>query len=183
MTDPDFYTIHARVMSQTNSVIEKIRSFGFLEEGWDFGEGSPAPQEVIETAINLHKMGSTLGINSNAFPGADGEISVAFYFGTDTIEVKVNRDLSFNLTHERGIGADYDILEYLQDVSQKEIESSLIHLKGEGTAWKSSERYTPRNMTPTANDLRAIRLPIFMEVYPSLIFNVFQKCNTVSATI
>jgi hypothetical protein len=147
-------TLPSPLVSQTfskasatdNPVTQTIRSFGLLEDGWDFGVGAPATKEVIEKALFLHKLGSGRGLRSNAFPGTDGEINIAFYFGADTIEVRVNTDLSLNLTHERGIGPDFDIIDDRENIELRDIELCLVHLKGEGKGWKSSEYCIQKNM-------------------------------------
>ncbi|MFH0824025.1 MAG: hypothetical protein V2B18_14845 [Pseudomonadota bacterium] len=94
--------------------MDKITSFGSLPEGWDFGLGGPAPLSVRECAISIHQQGTELGLMSDSFPGTGGEIYVAFYRGADTLEIRVNLDLSLNVSLERGIGVDFEELDYME---------------------------------------------------------------------
>jgi hypothetical protein len=59
-------------------VRKKIISFGRLEEGWDFGQGYPAPPAVVNVALMLYGFGEQLGLEMDAFPGDNGDISVDF---------------------------------------------------------------------------------------------------------
>jgi hypothetical protein len=143
------------IWSVTNPVIyydnvrEKIRSFGLLPNGWDFGVGRAASQKVIEIALSLREQGSAKNLKTNAFPGTGGEIYVAFYKNEDTVEIRINLDLSFNITLERGFGANFEELEYIEGVSFNEVLSYLQRFSSSERLWRSSGHYIVINMMKT----------------------------------
>ena len=102
--------------SETES---KIRSFASLPVGWDFGDGGPISDAVIEKAIDVLAACLPHDMESNAFPGYDG-ILLSFYGGSEhhdhCIDLDIQSDLSIDLTHDVGIGADYDTVEEIENV-------------------------------------------------------------------
>ncbi|MFH1114472.1 MAG: hypothetical protein V1792_11170 [Pseudomonadota bacterium] len=138
-----------------NRVIEKIKSFGSLPEGWDFGVGRPAPHEVIDMAVKLYGRGAVLGLRSDAFPGSEGTVYVVFYKGIEAVEFCVNADLSLIVTHERGIGVDFDELDYREGLNYEEAMDYLSRFAVENRC-NLSEPYIAINTTRNANDLQVI---------------------------
>ena len=62
----------------TLSVADKIKSFGDLLPGWDYGEGGPVPDKTVQRALAWHLILSLIGfIPTDASPGTEGEISIA----------------------------------------------------------------------------------------------------------
>lgn len=99
-------------------ILDKIKSFGDLPEGWDFGRGIPASKEVVEMASRIH-----IAIFDNrwvfdtknrvgAFPCDDGGMVLCYSRegGDDFIVLRIRLDLKIDLDHEKGIGSKYDIL-------------------------------------------------------------------------
>ncbi len=147
-------TVFSRSPIRESPVRAKIAAFGKLEEGWDFGEGGPAPSHVVNMALALCDFGELLGFEMDAFPGADGDISVDFYIGDELVQVLIDTDLTCELTHERGIGAHYDELAYHEDIPVRKVLCYLINFRAKGYAcsWSSSEFYTERNTSPSLCD-------------------------------
>jgi len=149
-----------------DSIIEELESFSKLEEGWSYGEGGPIPFKVIEIAKKVYKVGS-YHINSvNVFPGTDGSILVVFYKEDISIEVVINKDLSLDLTLEKGIGFDYNILLEEYDVRLTRIENILRKYKN--YEWMSSGFFTTDTMTRIPGDFEAShsKTPQMMAEYP-----------------
>lgn len=159
--------------SLRSTVIDKIMSFGLLPEGWDFGIGKAAPQNVIELATKLYEHGSRIGLMADAFPGTGGEIYVAFYKDNDTVELCVNLDLSLIITLERGVGVDFEELDYIEGVSFDGAINYLNKFSLESRC-NLSEPYIALNTTETVNDSQVIASRTTMEVSRSSILNVLE---------
>jgi hypothetical protein len=152
----------------------KILSFGKLDKGWDFGQGVPAPKNVVSMALKLYGFGEQLGLNTDAFPGAGGDISVDYYIGEELVQVLIDTDLTLELTHERGIGSRYDELAYYDDISINKVFKYLFDFKAKGYAssWSSSGFCTEKSTKPSLSDFIAIALNHSMEEYPLLKWSV-----------
>jgi len=82
---------------------EKIRSFSSLRSGWRYGSGIGFEPQTIQSSIKLLYEGNQAGLLKNdAFPGAEGDIAVAFYKGKSRFEFTVNRVGSVSYLHEDG---------------------------------------------------------------------------------
>jgi hypothetical protein len=80
---------------------KKIRGFGHLPQGWHYGRGGPAEQKTIEVALAYLWYFSALGFfETNAFTGADGEIMVSAYRSSHCVEVTVDVDMFFTVSHD-----------------------------------------------------------------------------------
>ena len=78
----------------------KIESFGELPKGWHYGDGDPAPKDVIDAALQIEAHLRMLGFShTDAFPGVDGEIMVVGYRGEHDLEVTLNRGAEFEIIH------------------------------------------------------------------------------------
>lgn len=101
---------------RADTVYEKIRSFGELDDGWHFGEGHAATTETVDMARRISDIGRTLGLRVDAFPSPDGDISVEFYRGDETLEVVVSEGNRLDIFHDRGTGTDYEEIFDIEDV-------------------------------------------------------------------
>jgi hypothetical protein len=80
---------------------DKIQSFGRLPVGWHYGRGGPARPNIVRIAISYLWNFLTLGFGeTDAFPGVGGEIMVTAYRGRHCIEITVELDKTFVVTHE-----------------------------------------------------------------------------------
>jgi hypothetical protein len=85
-----FLTASDKDLSETG---EKIRSFGRLERGWHFGEGSPPRETLIKKAIELDGLAQGLGFtDTDAFPGPNGELRYCVYDGPNYYEFTLEID-------------------------------------------------------------------------------------------
>ncbi len=105
---------------------KKIRTLGNLETGWNYGEGAAPNQEVIEQAIDLSRLGKTYNLSCEVFPVSDGEIEVSLYQDEHFLDILIKKDLTMELTHEVGIGSNYDEKEFIENVSQDKITEKLL---------------------------------------------------------
>jgi hypothetical protein len=82
---------------------EKIRSFGELPQGWNYGEGGPMSEEQIEVALLLLRYAAQLGWSrTNAFPGVSDEIMLTLYKGHKYyIEITINSGSDIDLVFEK----------------------------------------------------------------------------------
>ncbi|HVB03469.1 MAG TPA: hypothetical protein VNE41_07090 [Chitinophagaceae bacterium] len=147
---PEFHIVGSSVSTDQidnwyvdNNMIKKIQSFGMLPEGWDFGKGKPSPDNIIQTAIQLYRIGSSLGFEGDAFPGDDGGIIIGFYFEDQAIYITIKDNQRFNFCQESGIGTNYEIENVIENISYKEISENL---KNESKKWSSSVYSIGENM-------------------------------------
>ena len=73
---------------------KKIDSFCKLPKGWHYGEGVPASKKRIEKAHKINDFFHSYGVNTDAFPGIEGEIQVTAYLDEYYWEVTIERDNS-----------------------------------------------------------------------------------------
>lgn len=143
-----------------NPTIQKVKSFRALEPGWHWGEGVPINLKNIKNAVDLIKNIHNMGwINTDVFPGTDGEIAIRISSEKFYIEIIQENDLSFSLLVEEREGTD--ILD-LNDLSQEEVIKNILKIrkkdlwimqdyfpsiistpqKGESIAWHSETQRT-----------------------------------------
>ncbi len=136
----------------TDPIRDKILSFEHLDEGWQFGEGVPAPAAMVQSSLKVLNAGRTLGLRADAFPGPEGEIAVVFYQGKRCLEILVRLDEEhtvFDVSLEEGIGLDYDEIESVEGVSLYQV----IELIADFGVWNLHESYTQTIGIPTSNDI------------------------------
>ncbi len=136
----------------TDPIRDKILSFEHLDEGWQFGEGVPAPAAMVQSSLKVLNAGRTLGLRADAFPGPEAEIAVVFYQGERCLEILVRLDEEhtvFDVSLEEGIGLDYDEIESAEGVSFHQV----IGLIADFGVWNLHESYTQTIGIPTSNDI------------------------------
>ncbi len=165
----------------------KIKSFGNLEEGWDFGVGGPAPSHVIRAALLFCSLGERMGFKMDAFPGAGGDIGVDFCLKDELVEIVVKTDLSLELVHEAGIGSDYEELACFENAQIDDIIEYLkkFQVRGYVCPWISSEHSTVKNIKKDTCDFiqTASRNPILMLESPLSKSSVFSPLEPICANI
>ncbi|HEX8399920.1 MAG TPA: hypothetical protein VF644_20990, partial [Pyrinomonadaceae bacterium] len=88
-------------MPTIEQTMQKVRNFAKLPIGWHYGEGEPIDTSFIERAEKFLSTASGWGIEeANAFPGADGQIEVTFYFGNKTFAFMFETDNTVSITEE-----------------------------------------------------------------------------------
>ncbi len=136
-----------------DSSIKKINSFAQFNEGWDFGEGKRFENDVIRKAIEINALGRTYQFDSNALPNSNGDIIINLFIKDDFILITIKADSSLYLSHEKGIGEQYEIIYEKENVSIEEI-SNYLNVISEKCI--SLERYISKNTTLPEEDLEVI---------------------------
>lgn len=143
---------------EVDIVLNKLRSFGSLAKGWNFGRGETFTEELIKKAkdiITYVYASVNVIFNCDVFANDDGSILLSFSKRDDFIDIKIDRDLELHLTHEKGIGANYEIinecsnttLEYIIEELYKVCNS--LELLTSITIIKESKDSTVISLTPT----------------------------------
>lgn len=107
---------------------EKINHFLELKSGWHFGEGITPTETIAGKAKEFNLLGRRFGLRTDAFPGIDGSIAVTFYAGEHCLEVTINPDGSIDLSHEKGMGFEFDTVLYLENTGAGRILQELRKL-------------------------------------------------------
>lgn len=116
----------------------EIMSLATLQEGWDYGQGLPPSKETIERAIGIYRKGKKYNLYAEVFPIGEGEIVISFSHKDVFIDILVQRDGSYQLSVEEGIGEEYQLGEVSRNISIEEIDERLKELSG-FDEWSSSE--------------------------------------------
>lgn len=128
----------------------EIARLGQLEKGWHFGEGDPIGVRIRERALQVAKFGEELGLRVAAFPCVEGEIVLAFYYRSLTLEVYVNHDNTFDLTLESGYGFNFDVLYEAEGVDLQTLKNRLI----ENDFYNRAQRALEEEITYIEQDSR-----------------------------
>ena len=79
----------------------KIIDFKNLERGWCYGEGEPFNDAIINKALELHnEILEKDFIETDAFPGINGEVMLTAYYAEYYFEFTVNLDQSVSIFYE-----------------------------------------------------------------------------------
>jgi hypothetical protein len=130
----------------------KIRSFSRLPQGWYYGEGVPASEEVIETSLELYKWArELLFFEFEAFPGANGEVLLGIYKGNYVLDLIVEPDLSVTATLEKDGEEIYDDYELTVDEAKEGIRQLRKDSK-----WMQSDFSTQINIVTSSEGSKAL---------------------------
>jgi hypothetical protein len=155
-------------------VATKILSFGDLKKGWHFGEGDFIDQSVILKAIEIYSYGKENGFEAEAFPMIGGGINLSIYKNEHALDVVINTDLTIDLKHEEGIGANYETLIEKDNADYSDIYSFFTEIR---EACLSSESYQLNTtITEQGNGSKVLLLQTpRTEEYPLLMQTVLSK--------
>lgn len=107
---------------------DKVKSFAQLKKGWNFGAGVPAPQGVIEKALQIERLGYIFSLRTGAFPADDGGISIIFYNEPNFFDILINPDLTIDWWWGNGIGANYVDVSGDDNVPLSVVVSNLFYM-------------------------------------------------------
>ena len=105
----------------------KIRSFLAISYGWHYGSGRPALISTVRKALSILWNYIDLGFTeTGAFPGVNGEIMVTAYSGQHCVELTIENDNTFTISHrETGLSRFFEgdlthaqAMEALRDIAQ-----------------------------------------------------------------
>ena len=151
--------------SKKNNVQQKIYSFLLFKPGWHFGEGVAPSHEVAEHALAIVEQASFYGLDTDAFPGIDGEIMVTVYHDNDYLEFTTESDTTVTFVHERK----------KRQISYKEqlpLNVALDEIRRIGEKlWNISDLFTKNILIPKDRSSRAWRLGIL----PGQAYQSYQK--------
>jgi hypothetical protein len=96
-----YYFINGDAIS-SNRVSHKINSFAGLRPGWRYGSGRGFSRATRNHAMRLAYQSFLSGFqNVDAFPGKEGDITVACYDGNDQYAFKISEDGQVRFVHEQ----------------------------------------------------------------------------------
>jgi len=91
-----------RVGGWHKTAYEKIEEFRGFSQGWHYGEGTQFESWMLREAHSLNSQALRSGfVETDAFPGLDGEITVTLYNGPDYWEFAIGKDQTVAFTHEQ----------------------------------------------------------------------------------
>ncbi len=164
--------------------MKKILKFSQYTEGWDYGRGKPFSKKTIKQALVLDRLLRAAGIlQTDAFPGSDGDIMVTGYRDSWCWEFTLESDNTVTFITEKngriveereGIsfsGALWAILSL--DNSKETPEKTWTH-----HLYVSS---TPKNMTPKEAGLQVWHSSQTIKVeYPPSKWHVYEPERSLS---
>jgi hypothetical protein len=97
-----FY-VHIAGPTSSAATAKKIREFSALPRGWYYGMGTGPSPRTIHIALAYLSALMVYGFSeTDAFPGGDGEIMITAYSNSHCIEVTVDVDTTFTVSHQDG---------------------------------------------------------------------------------
>ena len=122
---------------------DKIMAFAQLPKGWDYGQGDPIAQEVMNKALAWEGFFSIRGWITNAGPGTDGEIAVSAILGESRIEVIVEADGTLTIAYDfKNRRVLYEPRLLVQEAQRRILE--IVE-----QSWNAFVYLTPKNTTRT----------------------------------
>jgi hypothetical protein len=134
------YTIAQNLSKAPSETAAKILSFSFLPSGWDYGEGGPIPQLIIDDALAWERFFDLRGWDTNAGPGPDGEIAVSAKRGSVRIEVVIESNGTLTVAYD----SEGTRISYKPRISAQEAHKLILEIV---EPWSASASSTQTNMT------------------------------------
>lgn len=100
----------------SDKTAEKILSFEMLPTGWYFGEGVPPSPKAIEFAIKINEKAALLQLQTDAFPGQNGEVQISVYSCDDYLEFIIDAEGLITFVYEKNDQEQ----EYLENLTLEE---------------------------------------------------------------
>jgi hypothetical protein len=128
--------------------LDKIADFKNLQVGWHYGGGRPPNPTIVNKAKRIIEHSAMLAVESDAFPGVEGELMVAVYSNEKYLEFTVEVDGLITFVME----VEGEETEYKEGLSLYEAIKKLVTYCGR--SWNTSESCTTSTMTPNEENLR-----------------------------
>ncbi len=163
-------------------LLTKLQELANLPDGWRFGEGvSPQPY-TLRRAQEIYQQVAYLRLKADAFPGADGSLSLVFYADERCVEIYISPDGKLDLSVEEGEGREFQEIKNTSDVSIANVVEEVSRLAqklGRWCIWDLSDSSTHENTINMLNDSAAYALPILAMEQEShwWIPNVYEKAQ------
>ncbi|HEV7348221.1 hypothetical protein [Telluribacter sp.] len=156
-----------------HKAIEDLKT---LQEGWDYGQGVPVSEMVVNKAKQIYSLGKLLTLKVEVMPKTNGGIILNFFKSVESdifLEVTINPDLSLDYVLERGKGHDFETLEEDENVLLPSLHSKLNMVSR--AQWNSLEPYTLENIQFQNNVLLVNASLAITAGYPSSMQNAPRK--------
>ena len=115
-------------ISFSDPIVSQLKSFSNLKDGWDFGDGKPISDHVINRAIKVYNYLKNSFFGYECSPLPNGGIQLTFCLLDHFIDVFVNK-ASFKVVYEKGIGENFDTIYELENVSLEKIKIILENIR------------------------------------------------------
>jgi hypothetical protein len=120
----------------TSPVAQKLCSFANLPIGWDYGSGGPISIREISRALNWEKCLRAQGfLDTDAFPGGDGEVVVSASLGDHYVEVIVEPDNTTSVAY------DFQRKQIFYRLNLSFSEAMQVITEVAGRIWNASDYY------------------------------------------
>ena len=86
------------------------------------GIGQAVTAAAANVVRRVYLIGCKYGMDGDAFPGHDGGITIFLYGrGTEALEISIERDGKFSVSHQIGYGFDFEELHYNENTKLSDI--------------------------------------------------------------
>lgn len=170
LNNPENLSASSSYLNKIKLQIEDLQKLG---AGWDFGEGEAISDEVGAASIEIAEMGLTLGLKAGVRPLTEGGIVVTLFYSDHFLFTTVKPDGNFDVSYEKGIGVNYDVLDNKENLTLTAVRKYIIQ-------WVSSERYTFLNTIKTRNVLQVTHLKNIRMVESRFLTNNVQNKQVIT---
>jgi len=156
----------------------KIKSFLRLTPGWNYGEGDIFNKDIIDTAIELHKLLLSFAFyETDAFPSTNGSIMITAYYNGDCLEFTIETDGFIHYILELDDTAVYE----QENLTLLQVRDILQQFRRE--RWRPSDFSIFVTMTVASNVFVPQLLHILGQGFPLLTGNASSHLEELSANI
>jgi len=135
-----------------DTVEEAIQSLAQLPVGWDYGSGYPASKEVVRKALEVYSLATLAGVSVEPTPQTNGGIRLTLMLSVkhekpenqEFLDITINPDLTLDMCHERGFGANFDTITEKENVDKAFIVQKINNILN-NREWNLSEPFTLEN--------------------------------------
>ena len=123
-----FRVVHCDADSPPDPLLKKLQELADLPDGWRFGEGLPPQPNALLAAREIYQEAAPFRLKADAFPGADGSLTLTFYAAERCVEVGISPDGNIDISVEDGYGFDFEEIKDISDASLLDVirEVSLL---------------------------------------------------------
>jgi hypothetical protein len=140
----------------------KLRKMCELSRGWSYGEGEPITALATAVAERYVTIASQLNLHADVFPNPDGGCAVAFYQGSERVEVGISADgTRLALRAERGIGYEFEnVIDPVAPATPEQVYKQILELlPNELWTLHVPSTYASTNLTLNVFEMSYTRTP------------------------
>jgi hypothetical protein len=104
------------IRPEESLTLRKVLSFRDLQHGWHYGEGGPIAMPVLGQALELYYMASKCNMETDAFPGVNGEVQICCYQDSETLEITIEEHDRITFVLER----EGEEVEHIENLTLKQ---------------------------------------------------------------